>query len=197
MAYRRVQLGFSFSVSLSLSFSFSLSFFSCICCRCAGRAFSIACTWKVEFVWILLYIRVSTFTCGHCNFFLYLIFDAVVRYRLLIYTVSMLIVRTSSATAMSTNSNCCLVATVRTRWSRMCSSVAAISISFAPFAMRFNTMSIKQYVPVRPAPSLSFKNYYNSAVGRRQENRALSNYGMYYPTFVPSRVAIVDSQLKQ
>lgn len=51
---------------------------------------------------------------------------------------------TSSATAMSTNSNCCLVATVRVRWSRMCSRVAAMSISLAPLAMRFRTMSMRQ-----------------------------------------------------
>lgn len=85
--------------------------------------------------------------------------------RLFIYKVNIwFVVCTSSATAMSTNSNCCLVATVRTRWSRMCSRVAAMSISFAPFAMRFRTMSIRQYVPVRPAPSLCPKMYYCSNI---------------------------------
>lgn len=61
---------------------------------------------------------------------------------------------TSSATAANTNWNCCLEATLLPRWSLMCSSVAAMSISFAPFAMRFSTMSSRQYVPVRPTPSL-------------------------------------------
>lgn len=50
---------------------------------------------------------------------------------------------TSSATAVSANSNWSLVCTMPGRWSRMCSSVAAMSISFTPLAMRFRTMSTR------------------------------------------------------
>ena len=39
---------------------------------------------------------------------------------------------TSSATQASANSNCSRVRTIATRWSRMCSNVAAMSISLAP-----------------------------------------------------------------
>ncbi len=42
-----------------------------------------------------------------------------------------------------------------TLWSRMCSNVAAMSISLAPLLIRLRTMSIRQYVPVRPLPSLT------------------------------------------
>ena len=40
---------------------------------------------------------------------------------------------TSSATAIKQNSNCCRFCTIPPRWSRMCSKVAAMSISLQPF----------------------------------------------------------------
>jgi len=51
---------------------------------------------------------------------------------------------TSSATAMSTNSNWARVRTMSARWSRRCSSEAAMSISLAPLAIRLSTMSMRQ-----------------------------------------------------
>ena len=68
---------------------------------------------------------------------------------------------TSSATAMRENSNCGLVWTIPLLWSRMCSRVAAMSISLQPLAIRFRTMSIKTYVPVRPTPSLELQSSEN------------------------------------
>lgn len=50
---------------------------------------------------------------------------------------------TSSATAVRANSNWSLERTRPGRWSRTCSRVAAMSISFTPFAMRFSTMSMR------------------------------------------------------
>ena len=50
---------------------------------------------------------------------------------------------TSSATAIKQNSNCCRFWTMPPRWSRMCSRVAAMSISLQPLESRFKTMSIK------------------------------------------------------
>jgi len=48
----------------------------------------------------------------------------------------------SSATAIRQNSNWDRVWTMPLRWSRMCSSVAAMSISFDPFVIRLRTMSM-------------------------------------------------------
>lgn len=50
---------------------------------------------------------------------------------------------TSSATAVRANSNWSLERTRPGRWSRTCSRVAAMSISFTPLAMRFSTMSMR------------------------------------------------------
>jgi len=47
------------------------------------------------------------------------------------------------------------VLTMFARWSRICSSVAAIFISRASLQMRFKTISRRIYVPVRPIPSLN------------------------------------------
>lgn len=48
----------------------------------------------------------------------------------------------SSATAIRQNSNWDLVCTIPLRWSLMCSSVAAMSISLDPLVMRLRTMSM-------------------------------------------------------
>lgn len=44
--------------------------------------------------------------------------------------------------------------TMPCRWSRKCSSVAAMLTSLTPFAIRFSTRSRSTYVPVRLDPSL-------------------------------------------
>lgn len=60
----------------------------------------------------------------------------------------------SSELPHCTNTVRTFVFTISILWSRMCSRLAAMSISLAPLLMRFKTMSTKQYVPVRPTPSL-------------------------------------------
>ena len=50
---------------------------------------------------------------------------------------------TSSATAIKQNSNCWRFWTIPPLWSRMCSKVAAMSISLQPLERRFKTMSAK------------------------------------------------------
>lgn len=140
----------TFSSSCSLTVSLSSSRFS-LCVFC-GNAFKMACTYdiilEIDEMCVMMNCYVNIFVynnlfCANLDLFIdeieqhpfYFIFCTVWA------SCNQHWIHTSSATAISTNSNCWRVATKPARWSRKCSKVAAISISRAPLFIRPKTKS--------------------------------------------------------